>query len=114
MEENKEELNDVVDQIIVEESNSVEETVESKKESKGLRFVKAILSGVFDQIIILAADLLIFFISGLILKLFGFMYVDAQKEAMFGLMYVITNILYYPIATELLKGKTIGRKILFR
>lgn len=85
---------------------------EIKADGKLLHYTKVILSGILDQIFVMALSLIIFGIFDLALRLFG--YRVALREEIFMIIYVISNILYYPILQELLHGKTLGKKFIFR
>lgn len=85
---------------------------EIKADGKLLHYTKVILSGILDQIFVMALSLTIFGIFDLALRLFG--YRVALREEIFMIIYVISNILYYPILQEVLHGKTLGKKFIFR
>lgn len=85
---------------------------EIKTDGKLLHYTKVILSGILDQIFVIALALILFGIFDLALRVFG--YRVASREEVFMIIYVISNILYYPILQELLHGKTLGKKFIFR
>ncbi len=85
---------------------------EIKADGKFLHYTKVILSGILDQIFVIALALVVFGIFDLALRVFG--YRVASREEVFMIIYVISNILYYPILQELLHGKTLGKKFIFR
>lgn len=85
---------------------------EIKSDGKLLHYTKVILSGILDQIFVIALGLIVFGIFDLALRVFG--YRVALREEVFMIIYVISNILYYPILQELLHGKTLGKKFIFR
>lgn len=85
---------------------------EIKVEGKVFYYTKTILSGVLDQILAIGLALIIFTVFDLILRAFG-LYI-AMKQEMFLVVYIISNMLYYPLVQEMLHGKTLGRKIMFR
>lgn len=85
---------------------------EIKADGKFLHYTKVILSGILDQIFVIALALVVFGIFDLALKVFG--YRVALREEVFMIIYVISNILYYPILQEVLHGKTLGKKFIFR
>lgn len=64
----------------------------------------------FDQILAIGLALVLFGILTLILNVAGYQIV--MKEAMFTILYIISNVLYYPIIQEMLHGKTLARKLL--
>lgn len=65
-----------------------------------------------DQIFVIGLALVLFGVFDLALRAFG--YRVALREEVFGIIYVISNILYYPILQEILHGKTLGKKFIFR
>lgn len=85
---------------------------EVKVEGKAFYFTKVILSGVLDQILSLGLALILFGLLTVVLKIFGYQIVG--REEMFLILYVISNILYYPLSQVMLSGKTLGKKIMFR
>lgn len=101
----KELLEQEVEDVITEE-----EVV--KIEGKFNRFFKAILSGFLDQVLAVGIALILFIIFDLILGVMG--YEIAMREEMFLIVYIITNVLYYPLTQEILKGKTIGKKVILK
>ena len=106
-----------VEQIITEEELkdfATEEVYKEvvKVEGKFSHFFKAILSGVLDQILAVGIALILFLIFDLILGVIG--YEIAMREEMFLIIYVISNVLYYPISQEILEGKTVGKKVILR
>lgn len=85
---------------------------EIKADGKFLHYTKVILSGILDQIFAIGLALILFGIFDLSLRVFG--YRVALREELFIIIYVISNVLYYPILQEVLHGKTLGRKFIFR
>ena len=85
---------------------------EIKADGKILHYTKVILSGILDQIFVMALSLTMFGIFDLALRVLG--YRVALREEIFMIIYVISNILYYPILQEVLHGKTLGKKFIFR
>lgn len=85
---------------------------EIKNDGKLLHYTKVILSGILDQIFVIGLALVLFGVFDLALRAFG--YRVALREEVFGIIYVISNILYYPILQEILHGKTLGKKFIFR
>lgn len=85
---------------------------EIKADGKFLHYTKVILSGILDQIFVIVLALVVFGIFDLALRVFG--YRVALREEVFMIIYVISNILYYPILQEVLHGKTLGKKFIFR
>ena len=105
----KELLEQEVEDVITEEE-VYEEVVQI--EGKFNRFFKAILSGFLDQVLAVGIALILFLVFDLILGVMG--YEIAMREEVFLIVYIITNVLYYPISQEILKGKTIGKKIILK
>ena len=85
---------------------------EIKADGKVLHYTKVVLSGILDQIFAIGLALIIFGVFDLILRVFGYRVV--LREEAFMIIYVISNILYYPILQEVLHGKTLGKKFIFR
>lgn len=85
---------------------------EIKKDGKIFHYTKVILTGVLDQIFAIALALVIFGVFDLALRVFG--YRVAMREEVFMIVYIISNILYYPIMQEILHGKTLAKKFIFR
>lgn len=85
---------------------------EIKNDGKLLHYTKVILSGILDQIFAIGLALVLFGVFDLALRAFG--YRVALREEVFVIIYVISNILYYPILQEILHGKTLGKKFIFR
>ena len=85
---------------------------EIKADGKVLHYTKVVLSGILDQIFAIGLALIIFGVFDLILRVFGYRVV--LREEAFIIIYVISNILYYPILQEILHGKTLGKKFIFR
>ena len=83
------------------EENNQENVVDTAKEDgKAMRFFKNILSGIVDQIV------------SLVFKVAGYKIV--MREEMFLIVFIISNVLYYPLVQEFLDGKTLGRKLVQR
>ena len=85
---------------------------EINADGKLLHYTKVVLSGILDQIFTIGLALIIFGIFDLALRVFG--YRVALREEVFMIIYVISNILYYPLLQEFLHGKTLGKKFIFR
>lgn len=127
MEDNKLEKEEtLVEEVNVENEEVVDNTVERiDEEKKGLvegfedeneiienkpGFLKNVLSGIIDQILAIAISLLLLVAFDAIIKLIGF-YV-AEREPMFLIMYIITNVLYRPILKASKLKETIGGKLI--
>lgn len=106
MDNNKEEIENI-------EENNQESIVEiDKEDGKAMRFFKNILSGAIDQIVTIISGLILYLIISLILKVVGYKIV--MREEMFLIVFIISNVLYYPLVQEFLGGKTLGRKLVKR
>ena len=82
---------------------------EIKTDGKLVYYTKVILSGV---LILLA--MLVFGVFGLVIRVFGYQIANDGREELFLIMYIISNVLYYPIMQEVLHGKTLAKKFIFR
>ncbi len=87
---------------------------EIKVEGKVFYYTKVVLSGLLDQIFAMGVALILFTVYDLILGLFGYTVVASSRETVFLIVYIITNVLYYPLVQEMLHGKTLGKKIMVR
>lgn len=106
MDNNKEEIENI-------EENNQESIVEiDKEDGKAMKFFKNILSGAIDQIVTIISGLILYLIISLILKVVGYKIV--MREEMFLIVFIISNVLYYPLVQEFLGGKTLGRKLVKR
>ena len=106
MDNNKEEIENI-------EENNQESIVEiDKEDGKAMRFFKNILSGIVDQIVAVIIGLILYLIVSLVFKVAGYKIV--MREEMFLIVFIISNVLYYPLVQEFLDGKTLGRKLVQR
>lgn len=99
----------------IEEDNSIEENdtdKEIKEDGKAVKFIKRLLAATIDQIVVIAIALLLLLVFDFILKLIGF-YI-AERQPMFLIVYVITNILYSTICESTNLGRTIGKKTMLK
>lgn len=96
----------------VEEDNNIEENEEVKEDSKVVKFIKRLLAATIDQIVAIALALLLLLVFDFLLKFVGF-YI-AERQPMFLIIYVITNILYTPICESTKLGRTIGKKTMLK
>lgn len=99
----------------IEEDNSIEENdsdKEIKEDGKAVKFIKRLLAATIDQIVVIAIALLLLLVFDFILKLIGF-YI-AERQPMFLIIYVITNILYSTICESTNLGRTIGKKTMLK
>lgn len=105
---NNEELNKDIE--VTEEDNAINEEV--KEDGKAVKFIKRLLAATIDQIVAIAFALLLLLVFDFLLKFVGF-YI-AQRQAMFLVIYVITNILYSTICESTKLGRTIGKKTMLK
>lgn len=105
---NNEELNKDIE--VTEEDNAINEEV--KEDGKAVKFIKRLLAATIDQIVAIAFALLLLLIFDFLLKFVGF-YI-AQRQPMFLVIYVITNILYSTICESTKLGRTIGKKTMLK
>ena len=87
---------------------------EIKTDGKLVYYTKVILSGVLDQIFVILLAMLVFGVFGLVIRVFGYQIANDGREELFLIMYIISNVLYYPIMQEVLHGKTLAKKFIFR
>ena len=87
---------------------------EIKSDGKLLHYTRVVLSGMFDQLFAVAFAIVLFGITTLALKVFGYRIVSEYKDQVFLIIYIISNSLYYPLIAEFMHGKTLGKKIIFR
>lgn len=112
-EENKEVLENkevVTEEKIDEEKKGLLEGFEDEKVEKRPGFLKRLLSGIIDQILSIAISLVLLVLFDAIIKLIGFRV--AERESMFLIMYIVTNVLYRPILEASKLKETIGRKLI--
>lgn len=109
---NKDEFENLEENI--EEGTSEEIVVDTvlKEDGKVIRFIKNILSGIVDQIVAVVIALILYLAISLIFKVTGYKIV--MREEMFLIMFIVSNVLYYPLVQEFLGGKTLGRKFVLR
>ncbi|MDU7242702.1 MULTISPECIES: RDD family protein [Clostridium] len=105
---NNEELNKDIE--VTEEDNAINEEV--KEDGKAVKFIKRLLAATIDQIVAIAFALLLLLVFDFLLKFVGF-YI-AQRQPMFLVIYVITNILYSTICESTKLGRTIGKKTMLK
>lgn len=109
--ENKEVVENNEEKIDEELKVLLEDTEDEKEEiKKKPGFLKKLLSGIIDQILSIAISLLVLVLFDAIIKLFGFQVAD--REPMFLIMYIITNVLYRPILEASKLKETIGGKLI--
>lgn len=85
---------------------------EDNTKTKNNDFIKGLLVGVVDQIVVVAVALVIFLLFTLIIKMFGYQVVE--KETIFLITYVISNIIYVSVCKKLKFETTVGRKIVIK
>ena len=102
--------------LIAEETVAIEKEFirdeEIKSEGKFVHYLRVLLGGAIDQIVAVAAAILLFGATGLVLKVLGYKII--MKAEMFLILYIISNVLYYPLIAEFMHGKTLGKKLMFR
>lgn len=103
--EEKDVVVDSIDEILLQEEESLEEI-----EIESNYFIKELLVGTIDQIIISSVSLITLLLLNLVLKVFGYHIVE--KQPMFLIIYVIINIIYPPICKKVRLKETVGRKVL--
>lgn len=103
--EEKDVVVDSMDEILLQEEENLEEI-----EIESNYFIKELLVGMIDQIIVSSVALITLLLLNLVLKLFGYHIVE--KQPMFLIIYVIINIIYPPICKKVRLKETIGRKVL--
>lgn len=116
MESNEEKLEkqaEVIEKelLIAEDLEEIKEE-EVKVEGKLFYYVKTILSGVVDQMLAIGITLVLFWAFEMLLKVTGYQIIG--REEIFLIIYIISNVLYYPLAQEIFHGKTLGKKIMTR
>ena len=105
-------ITEEMDNTVVEEAGTEEFTKEVKEDGKVMMFIKNILSGVADQIVAIIAALVLYLVVSFVLKIAGYKIV--MREEMFLIVFIISNVLYYPLVQEFLGGKTLGKKLVLR
>lgn len=103
--EEKDVVVDSMDEILLQEEENLEEI-----EIESNYFIKELLVGMIDQIIVSAVSLITLLLLNLVLKVFGYHIVE--KQPMFLIIYVIINIIYQPICKKIRLKETVGRKVL--
>lgn len=103
--EEKDVVVDSIDEILLQEEESLEEI-----EIESNYFIKELLVGTIDQIIVSSVSLITLLLLNLVLKVFGYHIVE--KQPMFLIIYVIINIIYPPICKKVRLKETVGRKVL--
>ncbi|WP_291648787.1 RDD family protein [Clostridium sp.] len=98
------------DSKVIEEYNDINEEV--KEDGKSVKFIKRLLAATIDQIVAIALALLLLLVFDLILRFVG-LYI-AERQPMFLIIYVITNILYSTICESTKLGRTIGKKTMLK
>ena len=84
--------------------------VDDKQKVKDNCFIKELLVGVVDQIVVIAGALVTLLVFNLILKIFG--YYVSEKETIFLIIYILINIIYVPVCKMIKLKETVGRKVL--
>lgn len=108
--EETEVVSESVEEILGKESLVEDIQVEDIQKVKDNCFIKELLVGVIDQIVVIAGSLATLLVFNLILKMFG--YYVSEKETIFLIIYILINIIYVPVCKMLKLKETVGRKIL--
>lgn len=89
--------------------NSTSEEVNRKSAASG-----AILANILDQLVIVVCSSLLVFLCDLVLKLFGYMFIQGNGSIILagGIIYFILNCIYAPIMEKTKLRTTIAKKIL--
>lgn len=75
-------------------------------------FVTKLLASVLDQVFCAGISVIILFIISLLLPIFGYRLVLIGKYVMFIVIYIIVNILYFPIMSVSKLKNTLGKGLL--
>lgn len=108
----KKQAEEMQEQIEIDVAREEIKQEEIKAEGKVLYYIKTIFSGVIDQILAVGIALILFVVFDLILGAIGYEIIG--RDEMFLIMYIITNVLYYPLSQEFLEGRTLGKRIMTR
>ena len=89
--------------------NSTSEEVNRKSAASGV-----ILANILDQLLIIVCSSLLVFVCNLVLKLFGYMFIQGNGSIILagGIIYFILNCIYVPIMEKTKLRTTIAKKIL--
>ncbi len=89
--------------------NSTSEEVNRKSATSGV-----ILANILDQLLIVVCSSLLVFLCNLVLKLFGYMFIQGNGSIILagGIIYFILNCIYVPIMEKTKLRTTIAKKIL--
>ena len=89
--------------------NSTSEEVNRKSAASGV-----ILANILDQLLIIVCSSLLVFVCNLVLKLFGYMFIQGNGSIILagGIIYFILNCIYAPIMEKTKLRTTIAKKIL--
>jgi hypothetical protein len=84
------------------------------KDKNGNSCTKSILANILDQLLVVAASSVLVLLCDIILKLFGYMFVQGTGAIIIaaGIIYFIINCIYAPIMEKSKAKNTIARKIL--
>lgn len=104
---NEENIEDENIQDIAEEPKK---TIEKIKINNG--FLKNFMMSLIDQIIVLFLGLVVMIVTDLVLKLFGYQVIAAERSTFFLIIYAIVNIVYLPLCKLGKFERTIGYKII--
>ena len=104
---------------IVEENTNVEiqkliNDENNEEDKSGNSCISVILASILDQVLVVAASSVLVLLCDVILKLFGYMFVQGTGAIIIaaGIIYFILNCIYAPIMIKSKAKNTIARKIL--
>jgi hypothetical protein len=86
----------------------------ANKDKIGNSCTKSILANILDQVLIVAASSILVLLCDLVLRLFGYMFVQGTGAIIVaaGIIYFIINCIYAPVMGKSKAKNTIARKIL--
>lgn len=106
----KDDLGEVSNKEDMGNSKEANEVLEKKGKSPSLALT--LLASTLDQIFCSGISIIILFIFNLILQILGYRLVLIGKYASFIIIYIIINILYYPVIHRTKLNNTIGKSLL--
>jgi len=86
----------------------------ANKDENGHSCTKSILANILDQVLIVAASSILVLLCDVVLRLFGYMFVQGTGAIIIaaGIIYFIINCIYAPVMGKSKAKNTIARKIL--
>ena len=110
---------DIKDQSHIEENTNIEiekliNDDENDKDKSENSCAKVILANILDQVLVVAVSSVLVLLCDVILKLFGYMFVQGTGAIIVaaGIIYFIINCIYAPLMVKSKAKNTIARKIL--